>query len=38
LTGTPIGSPLDHYSKYLVDVLGFLGIKDVTLAASTTVA
>ena len=37
-SGTPFGSPLDHYSKYLVDVLGFVGIKDVVLAASVTLA
>ena len=33
-----MGSSGDHYSKLLVDVLGLLGLTDVTLVASTTLS
>ena len=32
--GTPVGSDIDFASRYMQHVLGFLGIKDVTIIAA----
>ena len=33
--GVPIGSPMDHATPYLTQVLGFIGITDVTYVSAT---
>jgi len=36
--GVPVGSPMDHATTYLTQVLGFIGITDVTYVAATGLA
>ncbi len=36
--GVPVGSPMDHATTYLTQVLGFVGITDVTYVAATGLA
>ena len=33
--GVPVGSPMDHATTYLTQVLGFIGITDVTYISAT---
>jgi FMN-dependent NADH-azoreductase len=35
--GVPVGSPMDHATPYLTQVLSFIGITDVTIIDGTTV-
>jgi FMN-dependent NADH-azoreductase len=32
--GVPVGSPMDHATTYLTQVLGFIGITDVTYVSA----
>lgn len=36
--GVPVGSPADHATSYLTQVLGFIGITDVTFVSATGLA
>ncbi len=36
--GVPVGSPMDHATTYLTQVLGFLGITDVTYVSAAGLA
>ncbi|MBL4598906.1 MAG: NAD(P)H-dependent oxidoreductase [Rhizobiaceae bacterium] len=36
--GVPVGSPADHATSYLTQVLGFVGITDVTYISATGLA
>ena len=36
--GVPVGSPMDHATTYLTQVLGFVGITDVTYVSATGLA
>ncbi len=36
--GVPVGSPMDHATTYLTQVLGFVGISDVTYISATGLA
>jgi len=36
--GVPVGSPMDHATSYLTQVLGFIGITDVTYVSATGLA
>jgi len=36
--GVPVGSPADHATSYLTQVLGFIGITDVTYVSATGLA
>ena len=36
--GVPVGSPMDHATTYLSQVLGFVGITDVTYVSATGLA
>ncbi len=36
--GVPVGSPMDHATNYLTQVLGFIGITDVTYVSATGLA
>ncbi len=36
--GVPVGSPMDHATPYLTQVLGFIGITDVTYISATGLA
>ncbi len=36
--GVPVGSPMDHATSYLTQVLGFIGIADVTYVSATGLA
>ncbi|NOX73929.1 MAG: FMN-dependent NADH-azoreductase [Alphaproteobacteria bacterium] len=36
--GVPVGSPMDHATTYLTQVLGFIGITDVTYVSATGLA
>jgi len=36
--GVPVGSPMDHATGYLTQVLGFIGITDVTYVSATGLA
>jgi FMN-dependent NADH-azoreductase len=36
--GVPVGSPMDHATTYLTQVLAFIGITDVTYVSATGLA
>ena len=36
--GVPVGSPMDHATTYLTQILGFVGITDVTYVSATGLA
>lgn len=35
--GVPVGSPMDHATPHLTQILSFIGITDVTIIDGTTV-
>ncbi len=36
--GVPVGSPMDHATTYLTQVLNFIGITDITYIVATGLA